>query len=128
MVIQMMAKLVKERAQERAEGNDATVLDRAHPEGNDGGRPAFGQLIQSVQFSPSAGRPHGQDPKAKQRNTEIAGQARCQFSADLFCLHPVFLLQCRSQAGDKREERLATRQGYRVDLITFTIDALLGCG
>ncbi len=70
MIIQVMDEFMKERSEKCPEGDDATVLSRAHPERDDCRRSAFGQLIQSMQFTPLGGRPYREHFYAEWRNTK----------------------------------------------------------
>ena len=122
-----MAELVQERAQERTEGNYSLVPSRAHPERYDSGGPALGKFIQTVQFSPSAGRTRGKHFQTERRNTETTCQVQDERSADLFRLRPVFLLQCRIEALYERLKRPAVGERHHVDLVTLPISSLLSC-
>src|SRR6185503_21380847 len=63
-VVEVMADLVQQRAQERAESDDALVGDRAHPDA-DARRTSVVARVEAVQLARAAQpRPHGQDADA----------------------------------------------------------------
>src|SRR5262249_53568340 len=74
-----MAKLVQQRAQERAEGYDLLARDRAHPHADDCSCPILSRLIETMQLTPVAARAHREHFDAYRRHLEPCGELREQF-------------------------------------------------
>ncbi len=74
LVVEVVAHLVHERAQERAERDDLLALRRAHPHADARGQAPFLGLVEAVQFAVVVGRALRQHAHADRRHVIARGQ------------------------------------------------------
>ena len=98
-IIQVMTKLVKERAKKGLKCYDALLLGRAHPEGNDRERPAFRCLIEPMEFTPGSRRTNSHDTYADRRYDELVCYVSRKLPAEQRYLFSVTLFQSSAEAG-----------------------------
>ncbi len=74
-VVQVVAHLVEERAQEGAKGDHLPPLRGAHPHRNERRRAPAAVLVQAVQFLAARGRPHRQHAHLHPRHAQAIERA-----------------------------------------------------
>jgi hypothetical protein len=68
LVIEVMADLVHEGAQERLERDDLPLRRRAHPDGDSSGRPTFFGFVEAMEFAIIVGGALREHPQPDRRH------------------------------------------------------------
>jgi hypothetical protein len=126
LVVEVMAQLVDDRAQEALEGHDLTLLRRAHPHGDQRPALAFIRLVQTVQLAVVVRRPRGHDLQADGRHRVAFGERIAHRLRDALHGRTIFRRQRGAQRGHGRSKVHAARQTDRLDRIAGVVDALVG--
>src|SRR5207248_2704791 len=124
LVVEVVAKLVDQRAQKRLEGDDLTPLRRAHPGGDARPRAPLGRLVEPVQLAVFFRRAPVQDTHAHRRHAIACIQLVDQTLA--CALHRVAVVggQRRLDAPHGSAKLELLRNAERHDAFALAIDSL----
>ncbi len=124
-VVEVVAKLVEERPEERAEPNHPPLASRAHPEGDFRGQAAGPLRIEAMEFSPPRMRPGREDLDPHGIDSERPGQPIQKPLADRPNELPILPRQRVRERGDEGMQRVGLGEQDLSDAIAPVVDRFL---